>query len=178
MSELSESDRAHMKHAVGFDAPRGQQGYRNHYTALLCSAVHARWEHLVNEDLARCLSTDARSGSATFGLTRQGCAAIGLGKAATIRASGSEAEQQRLARTQARRLKAQQARSGEKRVAAAKQAIRQLQQALREARRALARADHPGVSDTAYVALRDALDDVLDPGGPTLVDAVEAATAS
>lgn len=85
--ELSERERESMRHAVGADARRGTDGYRNHYVATAGSQADVLWQRLVSIGYAvRHGANEITGGGVCYSVTREGCTAIGLSRAATNRA--------------------------------------------------------------------------------------------
>jgi hypothetical protein len=92
VSEISEHERKAIRHAVGADARRGVQGYRNRYLAPVSSDADRSWQRLVSIGYAVAHeANDLAAGCICYTVTREGCAAIGLSKAATDRACGPKA---------------------------------------------------------------------------------------
>lgn len=85
--ELSERERESMRHAVGADARRGTDGYRNRYVATAGSQDDVLWQRLVSIGYAvRHGANEITGGDVCYSVTREGCTAIGLSRAATNRA--------------------------------------------------------------------------------------------
>jgi len=90
--ELSEREREAMRHATAADARRAiHRGNRNHYVATKDSDADRTWRRLVSIGYAVSHgSNELTGGGVCYSVTRAGCAAIGLSKAATIRACGPQ----------------------------------------------------------------------------------------
>jgi hypothetical protein len=111
--KLSQRERESMRHAVGADARRGTDGYRNHYVATAGSQSDLLWQRLVSIGYAvNHGSSEITGGGVCYSVTREGCAAIGLSKAAMVRACGSNAEQQTQRAERDRQRDARTKRSG------------------------------------------------------------------
>ncbi len=138
--ELTDKERRAMRHAVGADAKRGSQGYRNRYIAGKGSDEEKLWRGLVARGLAA--GGDENNGDTWFEVTRVGCAALGLSKAATTRACGSEDEQRALRERERARA-----------VRRREQALADAEEALATAKRAFHRAATLGATDGQLAAL-------------------------
>lgn len=90
MNELSEVEIKAMRHAVGADARRGVEGYRNRYVVPIDSDGDRMWLRLVGIGYASSSNrSEPVDGCVWYEVTKEGCAAIGLSKAAVVRACGS-----------------------------------------------------------------------------------------
>lgn len=152
MSPITDEERRMMRHAVGASERRGKDGYRNRYVA---PTRNPAWERLVSIGYAVCLSSHGldRAGAVQYAVTREGCAAIGLSKAATIRACGTDEEQRALEQSAARRNEARRERLLPHAENDAAIAIQRLRRAFTKAERALTRLEVLGAEESTIERL-------------------------
>lgn len=161
--ELSTRERKAMQHATAADTRMPlHRGSRNHYVAAKDSEADCMWQRLVSIGYAICHgSNELTGGGVCYSVTREGCAAIGLSKAATVRACGTHAEQnaqretrnrQRAARMERRRLLAE---------GAALAAIREAKRAVAKARRAVDRASWMDLPDKSMETIERRMDEAV-----------------
>lgn len=160
--ELSDRERDNMRHAVGADARRGTDGYRNHYVASPGSQDDLSWQRLVSIGYATSHGANSLTGGSNcYTVTRDGCAAIGLSKAAIIRACGSQDEKQAQHAERSRQRDARLMRSRLLAESRALSAIRDAKHAVSKARRALNRADLLGVNGKPLETIERPLDEAV-----------------
>lgn len=161
--ELSERERAAMCHATAADARRAiYRGNRNHYVAAKNSEADHMLQRLVSIGYAVSHgSNELTGGGVCYSVTREGCAAIGLSKAATIRACGSKAEQeaQRVARNRQRDAKLD--RDRKHAVPNTLALIRAAKRAIAKAKRAIERASDFGVCGKTLEMIEQRFEDAV-----------------
>lgn len=92
---LTEEELRMVRHAIGYDAPRGKQGYRNRYCVGTDTSADIVWRGLVERGLATRSSRSPAASDSLYFVTVEGARAAGLGEAAIVRACGTEEEQRK-----------------------------------------------------------------------------------
>lgn len=161
--ELSERERKAMRHATAADARRAiHRGNRNHYVATKDSDADRMWQRLVAIGYAVGHgSNELTGGGAYYSVTRDGCAAIGLSKAATIRACGSQAEQDAQRAARERKRDARLKRERERAAGDALASILAAKRAVAKAKRAVDRAANLGVRGRALDTIEQRMDEAV-----------------
>ena len=75
-----------LSHSVAANARRGREGYRNHFAATISSPAYNEFIMMVKEGFAVSGQQINNSTMQYFHVTKKGCEAIGMSKAATKRA--------------------------------------------------------------------------------------------
>lgn len=109
-ARLTDTELSMVRHAIGYDAPRGKQGYRNRYCAGTDADADIVWRGLVARGLATKSPRSPNVDDSLYFVTADGARAAGLSEAAIVRACGTDEEQRnqraKYERANARRRKA------------------------------------------------------------------------
>lgn len=109
-ARLTDTERSMIRHAIGYDAPRGKQGYRNRYCVGTDTDADIVWRGLVARGLATKSLRGPNGDDSLYFVTPDGARAAGMSEAAIVRACGTDEEQSKQRakynRTNARRRKA------------------------------------------------------------------------
>ena len=109
-ARLTDAELSMIRHAIGYDAPRGKQGHRNRYCVGTDAYADIVWRGLVARGLATRSSRSPAADDTLYFVTADGARAAGLSEAAIVRACGTDKEQseqrEKYTRANARRRKA------------------------------------------------------------------------